>query len=278
MKVHNSVIPFTWYKLSFLQVQLAMRRYHYGPQAGVSIESLFWTQVVKHVNISLPDGDMLMLFSVDAQICPEPLGLYVRVQDIMLVDSHRLDLLRWRSGDDECCEPPMIFTICCHVLPSQFGVIVNSQVDRYSDTDTASSTTYRCDKCCTDSQIGICEFDSKVALVVTRWIYLGPCITPADRRWMIHSQARKNYYGRYDPETYNPGSLEPSERIASVRTCYENASPQSFDELQSCNLSYLKNRRFEEFMYHASFSVACDILQAWYPFTVAWYLPFPKSQ
>lgn len=264
MKTHEQHVPTGWYQLKFIQAQLAMRRYHYGPQAGVSIESLFWTQVFEHANkLFKSDDEMLMLFSVEAQICPQPLGLYLRLQDMMLVDSHRLDLLGWppRVYKGWLSEPLEIFNICCHVEFPKIGAMVNSLIERYSDTEKAPSTTYRCDECCTDSQIGICKFDSKLALVVTRWIYLGRCKKPTDRRWIIHSRASKDPKG---PGIFNPGSLTPRQRVASVRTCYENASPRSFDEVQSCNFAYLKNQRFKEVMYH--------------PRGTTWYLPFPKSQ
>lgn len=71
---------YNWsYRLSFLQLKLAMRRCYYGPRAGISTDSLSYTQVRQF------PPDMISLFSQEAEIYPKLPGLHLRIQDIVLV-------------------------------------------------------------------------------------------------------------------------------------------------------------------------------------------------
>jgi hypothetical protein len=98
------------YRLLFIQIKLAMKRFHYGPRSGVSTDSLGYTQVrhfpewsVRPVTISL--------FSMEAQICPKPFGLYIRMQDILLVKTADDLIPNPRRG---CSDPSWTFEICAH--------------------------------------------------------------------------------------------------------------------------------------------------------------------
>lgn len=70
-------------KFSFLHLKLAMRRFYYGPESGISTGSLSHTQVTECYERP-HRKEVIWLFSRDAQICTNPLGLYVRSQDILL--------------------------------------------------------------------------------------------------------------------------------------------------------------------------------------------------
>lgn len=59
------------YHFSFIHVQLAMRRFHYGPNAGISTDSLFYTQVHHTHSISRPP-EQITLISIEATICSNP--------------------------------------------------------------------------------------------------------------------------------------------------------------------------------------------------------------
>lgn len=53
----------TRYMFYFVHLQLAMRRFYYGPKFGITTESLSYTEVIEY-------NKSLTLFSTEAQICP----------------------------------------------------------------------------------------------------------------------------------------------------------------------------------------------------------------
>ncbi|KAF3384694.1 hypothetical protein F1880_002085 [Penicillium rolfsii] len=68
---------YNWnYPLSFLQLKLAMRRFYYGPRAGINTDSLSYTQIKQF------SSGTISLFSQDAEIYPKLPGLHLRIQDI----------------------------------------------------------------------------------------------------------------------------------------------------------------------------------------------------
>lgn len=216
--------------LSFLQLKLAMRRFYYGPGSGISTDSLSYTQV-RQDPIKSVHPDTITLFSREAQICPEPLGLYIRMQDIVVVKT--LDELpnNWRS------EP---FVICQH-----FGLrdFITPMVESLHNGQKASFA-HNCHRCNTDSQIEISAFESKMALIMTRWVNLGPGLTDQDPLWKAHVCFPMGPGGRlgghYDPE--------PILGAQSPRLCFEDTASQSFEDLRSRNLSYLRDQQYKKVM------------------------------
>lgn len=101
----HTCLGYSPYRLSFLQVKLAMRRFYYGSKSGISTDSLSYTQVRQHPIQSL-HPDTISLFSTEARVCPEPLGLCIRMQDIVLVGT-RDELIyhpkKWISDSFEIC-------------------------------------------------------------------------------------------------------------------------------------------------------------------------------
>lgn len=257
MKVYEST-SFHDYTIYFFQLQLAMRRYHYGPEAGISTDSLFYTEVRRHGEWSARPNlhpGALQLFSADAQICPEPLGLYVRMQDIFCVRADRQDLLAPFPIPDTISDPPGVYLPCQHMPKAAFHYMLGDLVDIYRREQKASTPAeiYTCKKCTTEAQFQICEIDTNIALVVTRWIYLGNGASLDDNYWRMQSV----------DAVYSSRNLRPSEMIASARACFENATPRSLDALQTCNISYLQNQRFKKLMYKGRYSDR-------------WCLPWPK--
>lgn len=257
MKVYETY-SFHEYTIFFFQLHLAMRRYHYGPEAGISTDSLFYTEVRRLSDSSehrhLPPGT-IQLFSADAQICPEPLGLYVRMQDILCVRADRQDLLAPFPIPDTLSDPPGVYLPCDHMPEAAFYCMLGDLVDVYRREQQASTPaeTYTCKKCTTEAQFQICEIDTNIALVVTRWVYLGNGASLNDNYWRMQS----------DDTRYLSRDLRPSEMIASARACFENATPRSLDALQTCNISYLQNQRFKKLMYK-------------HRYLDRWCLPWPK--
>lgn len=68
------------YRLFHAHLQLAMKRFHWGPAAGISTDSLFTVEVTRKTWTTT-------LFSLEAQICCQPAALQLRVQDIILFHS-----------------------------------------------------------------------------------------------------------------------------------------------------------------------------------------------
>lgn len=122
-----------------------MRRFYYGPKSGISTDSLSYTQVREYPQQSV----YLSLFSREAQICPEPLGLYIRMQDIVIVRD--LDGLIFRFFSP--------FWVCLHAGPPDVTSIVESLLD-----EVKFSFAYNCQFCNTDAHIEIRQFDSNAQL------------------------------------------------------------------------------------------------------------------
>lgn len=83
MVIHHHSSICSHYTLHFSHLQLAMRRFYYGPQCGISTDALSFTEVEN----DLFGGDRVSrpttLFSIEAQICPKPPSLHLRIQEII---------------------------------------------------------------------------------------------------------------------------------------------------------------------------------------------------
>lgn len=205
-----------------------MRRFYYGSRSGISIDSLSYTQSVH--------PDMVSLFSTEAQICPKHLGLCIRMQDIVLLRTR--DELIFRPGRRSDSNPLYTLEVCAH-----FGLLTLTTpvVESLHDGEKASFT-HTCYRCDTHSQIEIGEFESKITLVMTRWVNLGPCLTKEDLLWKTHVWFPGYPRARLDEDD----SEDLLTRIP--RLCFEEKAPQSFEDLQSRNLSYLRDQQHKNVM------------------------------
>lgn len=67
----------------FTHLQLAMGRFCYGPQAGISTESLSYTEFQPYeYNERAFAPNEVSIFSIEAQICPNPPDLCLCTQEI----------------------------------------------------------------------------------------------------------------------------------------------------------------------------------------------------
>lgn len=163
---------YNWsYRLSFLQLKLAMRRFYYGPRAGISTDSLSYTQIRQF------PPDTISLFSQEAEIYPKLPGLHLRIQDIVLAKT-RDTLVRVLHNISR----PNPIRICTHYGPETVIRFVKSLLRRQ-----VASLTHNCALCNTDSEIEIVGFDSQLALTMTRWTNLGPGLTQEDPLWKTHA-------------------------------------------------------------------------------------------
>ncbi|CRL25341.1 Cyclin-like F-box [Penicillium camemberti] len=207
-------VQYTANHLSFLQLKLAMRRFYYGPRSYQYRFSILYT----------------------AQICPRHLGLCIRMHDIVLLRTR--DELIFRPGRRSDSNPLYTLEVCAH-----FGLltITTPVVESLHDGEKASFA-HTCYRCNTDSQIEIGEFESKITLVMTRWVNLGPCLTKEDLLWKTHVWFPGYPRARLDEDD----SEDLLTRIP--RLCFEEKAPQSFEDLQSGNLSYLRDQQYKNVM------------------------------
>ncbi|KAJ5088802.1 hypothetical protein N7456_012418 [Penicillium angulare] len=223
----HSILYDIYYHLRFIQVKLAMRRYQYGLAWGINIESLNYTQV-SHYTENSDHPETTWLFSRDAEICPNPPALYVRMQDIILAKRKEDPVPHHGSYCSD--RPPYIFQGCSHLPFTTF--IPDILKGRYA--------TYQCRKCVADCCIEIKEFDSQFALVFTKWTNLGSGLTREDPHWKVHAY--------FDIRKINAAEAINAENFVSPRSCFEGLVCEKLDDLTSRNLSYLENQKYRRIM------------------------------
>lgn len=193
-----------------------------------------------------------LLLSIDAQMCCNPLGLVVRIQRITYVPSHQRYLLYSHQHQHQLFSNQhfertkrkyhlMHSGICAHVDAPDLAILINPIVRAHRDGEKAPSSTYTCVWCDVNFRIEICEYETDLALVITRWIDLGTGSTPDDPRWGLHS------YELNGPD-YCQFRPAPNDDKTSARVRFENTSPRTLETLRSRNLYYLKNKRYEAIM------------------------------
>lgn len=223
-------------RLSLHQVKLAMRRFH-SPNdvhTGISTQSLSYTQVLLYdMPVFDPFDDtwsyssrIPTLFSIQAQICPNPLGLHIRMQDIMLLD-------KWDDPRiEEENKPLTLYEICCHTtVPSK-----KSELDRVLN-GKEPWLSYTCHQCATDCIIEAFDFDSRVAFVMTRWINLGTGVDHRDPLWNVHAWRASKL-----PAPRLPKSMT----VESPYRGFEPLASETFQTLRARNLSYLKEKQYKK--------------------------------
>lgn len=72
---------------------------------------------------------------------------------------------------------------------------------------------------------------------MTRWLNLGPGLTKEDPLWKTH------VLGGIPRRRLDEDDLEESPRL-----CFEDMAPQSFEDLRSRNLSYLRDQQYKNVM------------------------------
>lgn len=222
-------------RVLFLQIKLAMRRYCYGPHFGINTDSLAYTQVREYTHPSQIFGPsppvyqpIKTLFSIEAQICPKPLGVHVRMQDILLYDT-------WEDSKIQVNSKSYLldyYELCQHTSLESKAFYIESIYN-----GNRSSFRHTCPRCNTVSLIEFCRVDSRLALVMTRWVNLGTGIRRDDPLWKIH-------IFRCDDWTM-PSELPRSLTLQSPRKSFEKTTSLSFKGLRSRNISYLRGDRYK---------------------------------
>lgn len=217
-------------EFSFLHLKLAMRRFYYGPESGISTSSLSHIQVNEHYSFS--SRTEIHLASREAEICTNPLGLYLRLQDIFLFTEERY----LTKKPFFLCFDPLVFCLHDPVFRRKKASFLNS-------LPTGSTSFGRvCHVCNTSSEIEFCEFDSRKALIITRWLNLGPGLDQQDPLWKNHTRTNDvaPRYSGFDPN-YSVEAQDP-------RLRFEETVSRPFEDLRLRNLSYLRDDRYRRIM------------------------------
>lgn len=216
-------------RLSFLQVKLAMRRLYHGLASGISTEPLYYTQLRDYRSKCKGQIlDMLSLFSIEAVICPDPLGFFVRLQDILIVEDW--PQLFPHNGD----RPSAVHSlkICYHLeLSDDFHACIEEFAQEHP-TDLVLNYEGRCFTCNMDFHIRASEPNCRPRVIITRWLDLGLGITTNDPLWQ-----RQAF-----PELMVDRDYSTRETV-SPRFCFELMSHRSHHELIGLNLDCITDKR-----------------------------------
>lgn len=257
----RGVYPYgTFYDIHFVHLQLAMRRYYYGPEFGIPAESLFYTEVAtwplgdngrvstasKSKPISPELHHMTSLKSVEARIsisAPGP-GLCLRTQEMAVARREDISKMFKSSGSDFMC-------VCRHigVFPSALSMLdlrttglrdlITSLIAQYSGNGSGKPINWqRCQSCNTSWKLEIRDLGNDICLVSTRWVDLGPGLTPEDARWRIH-----HYHG--PGMMLNDHDLVGDPRVRFEEDSIQGSSALTEDELFRRNISFLRGQAYQ---------------------------------
>ncbi|KAK2750407.1 hypothetical protein FQN57_003887 [Myotisia sp. PD_48] len=205
------------YSLSSLHLQLAMERYYYGPEHGISTDSLSFLEVVIE-----RDRSFCSLLSVDARICQGP-SLCLRIQSWAIIG---------RSGIDGLHR----IDLCIHhdTADKTIPQTLQCKSDAYNQAIfTKEPYSLECRACGIEFQLEISNSENEDrALVITKWLNLGS--SPSDEKWTRHHK-----YGHLDLK-------DPIPSIGQTRSRFEMERGQSYDELTARNKSLLIGKSFKK--------------------------------
>lgn len=222
------------YRFVFVHLQLAMKRFHYGPVAGISTDSLFTIEV-------MPTPWATTLFSCEAQICCQPPALQLRVQDIVLFHSD----LRIEWSEDTIGH----FLICRHQQNPELVLLMHRLASQFYDEKKEGIYSNYCGWCDTEYVIELRVLNGQLAFVITRWIDLGSGLTPLDPRWTVHARLIPERFERFGT------LLNSSEMTHSPRAVFEQSCGKrnSLDYLRSRDFTYLTNGNYKQVMKQRGF-------------------------
>lgn len=241
MDPENDILSSSPYRICFFHLQLAMKRFLYGPQFGISTKSLSYTCVQVRIGEPL---ERPILSSTDAQIGGSPPGLILRTQRIIYVPANRRYLLYAnkniyrRSRKFYSIDSP----ICGHVSGGKVADLSNNIVRAHRDGKKAPFFISSCAWCHTDFRIEVCSHKSDLALVTTKWSDLGAGPTPDSPKWALHSNKAKRIF-------FEDSIRKPRNYRKSARALFQTTSSLSMTALRSRNFSYLENQRYKKIMH-----------------------------
>ncbi|KAJ5613680.1 hypothetical protein N7528_007334 [Penicillium herquei] len=164
----------------------------------------------------------------------QPPGLYIRLQDVLLVG--RREDLTFDPNDTPSSDFPItiLVNVCAHMKSGDTIFPLVRSFYETEEKDIAHDIT--CEMCNTEAHIEITKIGSKIALLVTKWINLGPGITPDDILWRAHVE---------NPLMLNTDSeCIPEDLYTNPRLFFERAALLAFKDLGSRNLAILRGREY----------------------------------
>lgn len=237
------------YQLHFDHAQLAMRRFYHGPRYGITTDSLFHSEVrvnrladfaVQSASQGMTEErflneHMTSVVSFEARVCPCPTpSLCLRIQGLAVVK---------RQNGPVLLPERSIVWICGHIgtYQSDFSDLVKAHIDAYSSGAVKAADFGRCRKCNTAYHLELRELGTHdLGLIITRWIDLGPCLTPKDPRWRSHLLTESHL------------EVDAQDLVADPRLRFEQGlvdqrskNALSDEELFLRNLSFLEDRRYK---------------------------------
>jgi len=238
------------YELQFTHVQLAMRRFYHGMQYGISTDSLFHTEVrvdrlrsnstpqSPNTSALTPEEKHLSenktcLTSIEARICPTAPSLCLRIQGLAVVRRQNASRLLPQGNT---------VWVCGHIAnrTPNFSDCVSSHISAYRSGAPKAAEYGKCSKCNTEWHIELRDLGTHdVILIFTRWIDVGPGLSPEDPRWrslLLYQNERE---------------VDPQDIIFSPRLRFETSLVEggtkktlSDEELYLRNVSFLEEKRY----------------------------------
>ncbi|KAK2781702.1 hypothetical protein FQN52_001377 [Onygenales sp. PD_12] len=217
-----------WYHFDFFHLQLAMKRYYNGPPHGLSTESLSYTQVEVSAMSSVTT-----LLSIEGRICQGP-SLCMRFQNWALLNA---------ATPDEFLSKIYFIFICTHItmyshrsyIPQLFAAALEGP--RTNDNGIhMDPEVHRC-RCGVEYQIEVRNYgDAGLALVITKWVDLGPGLRPTDAEWS----------GHFYPEQTE--QLLAGKSVGDTRSLFEREPGLSLESLTWKNKSCLLTESYKKSM------------------------------
>ena len=178
---HDSPYITSDYRLKFPHVQLAMKRHRRGPNHGISLDEVSFTELKDYTSSR---EEITTLLSAEARIISDQ--LLVRVQQWTLVPQDKCDEFVARATLADLCPHKKLR----YQLHREVSARVECRLRHLRGSEEPSNCckgSVRCSSCAMEFQIDVRDFGERgTALVVTKWLNLGSGLTPLDQRWRKH--------------------------------------------------------------------------------------------
>lgn len=242
------------YQLHWSHIQLAMRRFYHGPRYGITTDSLFYTEVrvsrlpsaetppthqhsAKTAEEQFQSDNMTSVVSFEARICPTLPSLCLRVQNLAVVTRQNASMLLPERSS---------VWICGHIgtYQSRFSDLIKAHINAYCSGVPRQGEFGRCQRCNTAYNVEMREFGTQdLSLAITRWIDVGPGLTPDDPRWRSHLL----YESQHEVDSHDLVD-DPRLRFENSPVDERSKNVVSDEELYLRNVSFLEHKRHKAAM------------------------------
>ncbi|KAK2797235.1 hypothetical protein FQN51_008758 [Onygenales sp. PD_10] len=217
-----------WYHFNFFHLQLAMKRYYNGPPHGLSTESLSFTQVEFSATNSITT-----LSSVEGRICQGP-SLCMRFQNWALFNAATLDEFLSQIDFIFICGHDTMTWHLSYFAPLFAAALEGPRTDE--NGMRIDPEIHRCSRCGVEYQIEVMNYgDLGLALVITKWLDLGPGLRPTDAEWN----------GLFDRQIKQ---LPAGKSVGDTRSLFEREPGLSLESLTWKNKSCLLTESYKKSM------------------------------